>query len=254
VSFLPPASSGVPRRFHPKRVPLGSWPEIMREAASIIGAAPVGLSGLFLLLFLPIVLLRELPYLGMPLCIIIGSIGFTGLFLALEAARDGRAPSILDMAAPWRLPAGKLALLAASGLIPFLCVLAIWCIDVGASGVDDLLGGRVAPGAVSEREVMEKILGFDFASMPFYFLQPLCILADWSPSRTMAANLLACLANWRWVLALTLLQVPIEIGIEAFDPDNGLEQVISLLSAVAVGIIFNGVTLCLLRRSLDPHP
>ncbi len=251
---MPPASSGVPSRFHPKRVPLQSWLEIMRESASIIGAAPAGLVGLFLLVFLPIELFPDVPYLAMPLRITIASIGFTGFFQALQAVRDGRAPSLLDMAAAWRLPVGKLALLAGSGLLTFLCVVVIWAFDVGASGVDDLLGGRVAPIAVSERELLERIVGIDFASMPFYFLQPLCILADWSPSRTMAANLLACLANWRWVLALTLLQVPIDIGITAFDPENGLEQLISLLSEVAVGIIFNAITLCLLRRSLDPHP
>ncbi len=40
-------------------------------------------------------------------------------------------------------------------------------------------------------------------SMPFTFVAPVWALYRWSGSRSMAANLLACWVNWRWVLALT---------------------------------------------------
>ena len=251
MTDLPPGNSGVPRRFEPKPVPLSEWTEMARDAALMIGAAPVRLIGLYLLVYLPIQLFPNFPYVAIPIRATIGAIGFTGFFLALDAARSGRPPTIVDMALAWRLPAGKLAVLALSGLLPIACMALVWWLDLGGNAVNDLLSGRLEPDKFTPHQQLDAVLAIDFAGLPLFFLQPLCMLAPWSASRTLSANFIACAVNWRWVLALTLLQVPIDIGTSALGTENGFEQLLSLLSELAVAIVLSAFTLRLLQRSLE---
>jgi len=245
-----PAPLGTPRRFAPRTVGLDEFSSLARESAALLAAAPGRLCVLFLLVFLPIQLVPSLPYIAMPLRATLAAVGFTGFFAALEAARKGRPPSFLDMLLPWRLAPDKIALLVASGLVPLLLALVAWWLDLGSNALDDLLGGRAGEGAPAMRQQLEFVVVINLVSMPLLFLQPLCILFPWSGSRTLAANVLAWLANWRWALVLALVSIPLAIGLDSFDPGDPVEILLSLISEVAVEIALSAFTLVLLQRSL----
>ena len=251
MNVLPPVPSGAPRRFAPRPVGLDQFPSLLRETAALIGAAPVRLCGLFLLVFLPIQLLPNLPYVAMPLRATLASVGFAGFFAALESVRQRRAATIMDMAQPWRLPADKLVLLVASGLLPLLAVLLVWWVDLGGPELDAFLGGRAADETLAMRQQIEFVVVFNLVGMPLLFIQPLSVLFTWSASRTLSANLLAWVANWRWALVLTLVSIPVAIGLDSFDPASAPELVLSLLSEIAVEIGLCAFTLILLQRSLQ---
>jgi len=247
----PPALWGTPRRFAPRPVGLDQFPLLLRESAALIRAAPGRLCGLFLLIFLPIQILPGVPYIGMPLRETLASIGFAGFFVALEAVRQGRRPTILDMAYPWRLPGDKLILLVASGLLPLLAVLLVWWVDIGGAELNAYLSGHAAEGALPVRQQIEFVLIFNLVGMPLLFIQPLSALCSWSATRTLSANLLAWIANWRWALMITLVLIPVAIGLESFDPTSVLEIALSLISEVAVEVGLSAFTLVLLQRSLQ---
>lgn len=251
MTHFPPASPGTPRRFAPRPVGLEEFGSLLHETASLLGAAPGRLCGLFLLVYLPLLLLTGIPYASKPLRLAIASIGLTGFFVALDAVRAGRLPGLPNMLVPWRLPADKLVLLAASGLLPLLCVLLLWWADLGWETVDVFLGGPPLADGMSARQQFEFELAFNGSAMPLLFIQPLCVLYTWSGSRTLAANLLAFVANWRWALVLALLSIPIDIGLGAFDPNSLPETMLSLLADVAVEIGMSAFTFVLLQRSLN---
>jgi len=251
VNAPPPALWGTPRRFAPRPVGLDQFPSLLRDAAALLRAAPGRLCGFFLLVFVPIQLLSGVPYIAMPLRETLASIGFAGFFVALEVARQGRRPTLLDMAYSWRLPADKLILLVASGLVPLLAVLLVWWLDIGGAELDAYLSGRAPEGSLPVRQQLEFVLVFNLVGMPLLFIQPLCALCSWSATRTLSADLLAWAANWRWALLVTLVLVPVAIGLESFDPASALEVVLSLLSEVAVEIGLSAFTLVLLQRSLQ---
>jgi hypothetical protein len=250
VSAVPPSPPGVPRGFTPRTVALDQLPALVREAAGLFARAPARLCGLYLLVFLAVLLLPDLPYVARPLRATIDAVGVAGFFVALESARQGRAPSLLDMALPWRLAPNKLVLLVAAGLVPLLAVLLVWWLDIGGAELDALLGGSAPDSRPSERQQMQDILVRNFVSMPLLFLQPFCVLFSWSASRTVSATLLAWLANWRWALALTLVSIPIEMGLGAIDSRNVGEVVLALIAGVASDIFQCAFTLVLMQRSL----
>jgi len=244
---MPP---GMPRRFAPRAVGLGEIPSLLQETAALLGAAPARLCGLFLLVYLPVQLLSGIPYAAKPLRLAIAAIGLAGYFVALEAARSGRVPGLLNMLVPWRLPAEKLILLAVSGLLPLLCVLLVWWFDLGWDTVDNFLSGPPPADGISLRQQLEFELAFNITGMPLLFVQPLCVLYSWSASRSLSANLLAVAANWRWALALALISIPIDLGLSAFDQGSAPEILLSLLADVAIEMAMGAFTLVLLQRSL----
>lgn len=250
MSDLPPAPWGPPRRFAPQPVGLDQFPALLRETIALIGAAPARLCALFLLVFVPVQMLPNVPYVGMALREALASIGFAGFFVALESVRQGRRATLLDMAQPWRLHGDKVILLAASGLVPLLAVLLAWWLDVGGVQLDALLSGRAAEASLPERQQLEFVVVFNLVGMPLLFVQPLCVLYPWSATRTLSANLLAWLANWRWGLLITLLLIPVAIGLDSFDPASAPEIILSLISEVGVEIALSAFTLVLLQRSL----
>lgn len=247
----PPALWGTPRKFAPQAVGWDQFPSLMQQTAALIGAAPGRLCALFLLIFVPIQILPGVPYIGMPLRETLASIGFAGFFVALEVVRQGRRPTLLDMACPWRLPGDKLVLLVASGLVPLLAVLLVWWMDIGGTELNAYLSGHAPEGGLPVRQQIEFVVIFNLVSMPLLFLQPLCVLCSWSATRTLSATLLAWIANWRWALLITLVLIPVAIGLESFDPGSVLEIVLSLVSEVAVEIALSAFTLVLLQRSLQ---
>jgi len=223
----------------------------MRESAALLGAAPARLTALFLLVFVPVQLLPNVPYIGMALREALASIGFAGFFVALASARQARRPTILDIAQAWRLPGDKLLLLVASGLVPLLFVLLVWWLDLGGAQLDALLSGRGPEGVLPERQQLEFVVIFNLVGMPLLFVQPLCVLYAWSATRTLSANLLAWHANWRWALVIALVLIPIAIGLDSFDPGSISEILLSLISEVVVEIALSAFTLVLLEHSLQ---
>jgi hypothetical protein len=240
----------MPRGFAPRPVRAGEFVALLQEAAALVGAAPGRLCGLFLLVFLPVQLLSVVPYAAMPLRFSIAAVGLAGYYSALEAVRAGRPATIMDMLLPWRLPADKVILLVASGLLPLLAVLLVWWFDLGWDAVDAFLGGRVPADGFPMRQEFEFVLVINLVGTPLLFVQPLCVLYSWSASRSLSANLLAFVANWRWALALALISIPIAIGLDAFDPKSIPEILLSLMADVAVEMALGVFTLVLLQRSL----
>jgi len=129
-------------------------------------------------------------------------------------------------------------------------VLLVWWIDIGGAQLDVLLSGQAPEAVLPARQQLEFVVVFNLVGMPLIFIQPLCVLNTWSATRTLSANLLAWIANWRWALVITLLLIPIAIGLDSFDPSSAPEIVLSLLSEVAVEIGLSAFTLVLLQRSL----
>jgi hypothetical protein len=241
---------GTPRGFAPRVVGLDEFFSLLQQTGALLGAAPARLCGLFLLVFLPVQLLSGVPYAAMPLRFSIAAVGLSGYFVALEAARAGRVPGLLNMLAPWRLPAGKLILLVVSGLLPLLCVLLVWWFDLGWEAVDSFLGGAVPADGFTMRQELEFVLVFNLVGTPLLFIQPLCVLYSWSASRCLSANLLAAAANWRWALALALISIPIAIGLDAFDQKSAAEMLLCLVADVAIQMGMGAFTLVLLQRAL----
>ncbi len=251
MNGIVPAPSGVPRPFAPRPVGLDQFASLLHESAAILGRAPGRLFGLFLLVFLPIQILPSVPYAAMPLRTTLATIGFAGFFRVLESVRHGRPATLADMIAAWKLPADKLVLLAASGLLPLLAALLLWWFDMGGSQLDAYLGGREPGSALGLRQQVEFVVVLNLAGMPLLFVQPLCVLCAWSGTRTLSANLIAWIANWRWALLLTLVLIPLAIGLDSFDPENALEILLSLGGEIVVEIALSAFTLVLLQRSLE---
>jgi len=239
------------RGFAPRAVGLDQFLSLVQESTTLLGAAPLRLCGLFLLVYLPVQLIPGMPYMAMPLRAALGSIGLAGFFLALEAARVGRTPTLPDMLSGFRLPAGKLALLAAAGIVPLLCVLAVWRADLGWGEFDIILSGRIPGQMPAERQQVQFVLVYNLLSMPLLFLQPLCVVFAWTATRTLSGSLLVWLANWRWALLLTLALIPISFGIDEFDTTSGAQVFLALAGEVAVEVVLSAFTLVLLARALD---
>jgi hypothetical protein len=223
---------------------------MVRETGSLLAAAPGRLCGLFLLIFLPVQLLSAMPYAAMPLRFSVAAVGLAGYYSALQAVREGRPATLMDMLLPWRLPADKVILLVVSGLVPLLAVLLVWWIDLGWEAVDAFLGGQMPAEGFPLRQEIEFVLVLNVVGTPLLFVQPLCVLYAWTGTRSLAANLLAVLANWRWALALALLSIPIAIGLDSFDPKSVPEILLSLMADVAIEMGLGAFTLVLLQRSL----
>jgi hypothetical protein len=258
----PPAAAGAPRRFAPQPVRLAEFGAIAREAAGLLAASPGRLFGLFLLVYLPLQLLPDRMYLALPLRAMLASVGFAGFFCALDSVRHARPPTIQDMASVWRLPSGKLLLLVLGGLMPLLCVLAVWWLDLGGAEFDRLMSApaavQAADGTWSPNPAATPTLTLwiefsatgSFAAMPLLFLQPLCALYPWSGSRTLSAALIAWAANWRWSLLLAAALTPVAIVLNAYEPAGLGQTLVLLLSDIALNMFLCAVTLVLLRRSL----
>jgi hypothetical protein len=250
VSGVPPAPAGAPRRFAPRRIAFDQGADLVRESYALLAASPWRLSGMFLLVFVPLQLLPNFPYVAMPLRVALASIGYAGFFAALESVRQGRPATLLDMALPWRLRPDKLVLLVAAGLVPLLVVLIVWALDVGAGQFDALLSRQGPDAVLAPRQQIEYILVSDLLGVPLLFLQPLCVLHAWSATRTLSATLILALVNRHWVLALTAVEIAVDVALVAFEPTSAAEDIVSLLTDLAVYMVLSAFTLVLMQRSL----
>jgi hypothetical protein len=249
--------AGASPRFAPRRVPLSGAGSLARETLALMGRAPARLAALALLLgvldFFPALAFHAFP--GMLAGAVFSTILYTGYFRALEGADRGRLPGIKDLGSVFLLPPPKYLLLAICGAIPFLFVLLAWWLDWGPAAMADWAAlpadPATPPAAMPERERVLRALVEGLAACPFFFLQPLVILRDWTASRTLSGTLIAAAANWRWVL---LASVALEAAALALDLLAGAHDaalsLIVLLALVLIGALMNAFTYVLLQRSL----
>ena len=103
-----------------------------------------------------------------------------------------------------RFPQDKLLLLMVSGVLPnligFLVLYGLWGSEATTGFLADIYR---TPGHESAAMSLDLWAAENVASLPFAFVAPVWALYRWSGSRSMAANLLACWVNWRWVLVTT---------------------------------------------------
>jgi hypothetical protein len=252
----PGAAAAPATRFAPRCIPLGQAGSLARESLALLARAPLRFFSIAFVLsmmrFLPGAALHAFP--GMLAGAALGAILDAGFFRALHTAREGRKPGLPDLGAVFLLPPPKFLLLALSGAVPFLLVLVAWWFDWGPVAMADW-GTLPADASVPllempPRERFLRIVIEDLASAPFFFLQPLAILNAWSASRTLSGALLAALANWRWVLALTAGISALVLGIDLFDVKGELASFVAILFLVAVGVAWDAITYVLLQRSL----
>jgi hypothetical protein len=249
MSAVPPDGG----RFEVRRVGLGDAASILHDALAPLRAAPLRLLGLFLLLFIPSELLINVPTLGLILRGAAEAVAFTGLTVALDAAAHAVPPDFPHLGVVLRFSPGKLAMLILSGALPFIVGLATlglgWGYDATGAFLASLLQENAHPSADMAAALRTAAC---LASLPFAFVQPVWGLYGWSGSRSMGANLLVCLVNWRWVLAMAVAQLAAGMGIEWIDQQGGGWVLLSILCDVAVSLLLLSWTLALARRSLPP--
>jgi hypothetical protein len=223
----------------------------MRETAALLGASFGRLLVLFLLFYLLVLFLQELPYVALPLTATLSAIGNAGFICALETTRQGRAPSILDMLYPWKLPTEKLVLLVLGGMLPILVGMLVWWLDLGADRFVTLLQTTDPAQIPSVGERIEFDLVIEVAATPLFFLAPFCVLYTWSASRTVSATVLAGLANWPWLVGYCAVSVGIDLGFIALDATRDLALVpVGLAANIAVTMFSDAFTLVLMLRCL----
>jgi hypothetical protein len=249
------------QRFAPRAVALREGSSMLRETLALLGAAPGRLLGLYLLVFLPLQFIDGVRYLEMPLGEALAAVAFTGFFSALEAVRDGRRPNLLDLLEPWRLSTGKVLLLAASGLAGVAFIWLVWWLDLGTEDVQRLLSSApqaardASDAAATVRLALAQRIEYAAAgallNLPLLLLQPLCVLKPWSATRTLAANLIASLVNWRWAAIISLAVFALVVAILLAQPASLAELLLSVLAQVALGMFAGTFTLVLMHRTLD---
>jgi hypothetical protein len=247
LSASPPA--GTP--FEVRRVGFGEAVAVARDALAPLRAAPLRLIGLFLLLWIPIQLLVSVPTLGLFLREAVAAVAFAGLTVALDAARRSDPPDFHHLGVVLRFPPDKLALLVLSAVLPMLAgvvaVALIWGYDATVAFVDAL-------GQSSGHPSADMVLGLRVAAylagLPFTFVLPVWSLYGWSGSRSMGANLLVCLVNWRWVLAMTAVLLAAQTAIDGLYGLGAGWDLVSLLCDIAVQLLSLSWTLALARRAL----
>lgn len=257
----PNAQSG----FAPRAVALREAGPLLRAAAAVVLFSPARLVGLYLAVYLPVQLISGTAVAAMPVRAILASIGFAGYFYALEAACRGRPPGLGDLGAVLRLPGDRLVLLGLAGLLSVFAVWASWWLDLGTTQIRLLLTAPLAvagdPAHAADAvmtvsnpplaQMIEAVTVENLIDVPLLFLQPLCVLRSWSATRTLSANLLASLANWRWGLVLAGVLGAVGLALYAWQPHDAAGTFLLLVADVAVGIVSNAFILVLMHRALD---
>lgn len=251
------------QQFAPRAVSVELTGRLVRESMALLGAAPGRLIGLYLIPYLAVQLLSGVAYLAMPLRAGLASLAFTGFFCVLERVRRGQLPGWRDLGRPWHLPGDRIALLVGAGVAQVLVVWLVWWIDLGSTDLDRLLSAPLAGSDGDGKELavtvshpalaqMIQMIAVDSAlNLPLLLLQPLCVLYDWSATRTLAANLLASLANWRWGVLMAIVVGPISLALYASHPDGLLPILGILVVDIGSGMFFSALTLVLLHHCLD---
>ena len=241
-------------RFPLRRVAFSEAGDLLRATIAPFRNAPLRLSGMFLLLWILFVLLASVQTLGPFLGDVAEALAFTGYTCALDAASRSEPPDFRHLGIVLKFEPGKLMLLMLSGLVPILFgVLVLW----GVWGWKDTthflaelyrVDGHPSPVMEVDLRAADYV-----ASMPFTFVAPVWALYRWSGSRSMAANLLACWVNWRWVLALTGF-VALTDNLLIWLRTQGAEVApLSDVGGIALQMLTLSWTLALAHRTLPPR-
>jgi hypothetical protein len=237
-------------RFPLRRVTFRELGPLLHASVAPFRVAPLRLTGLFLLLWVPIVILTFTQVLGPFLSDVAGAVAFTAYTAALDAAGRSEQPDFRHLGVVLRFPRDKMLLLMLSGLLPLLVAVlvlsAVWGLTETGAFLDAL--GR-ATGHPSPVMSLDFQAAEDIASMPFTFVGPVWALYRWSGSRSMAANLLACLVNWRWVLALTGFTALMENLLVWLRDQGGDVALLSQLGVIVLQMLLLSWTLALAQRS-----
>ena len=141
-------------------------------------------------------------------------------------------------------------LLVLSGLLPILfgalVLCAVWGLNDTSTFLSELTRSTGHPSAVMALDLRAADY---FASMPFTFVAPVWALYRWSGSRSMAANLLACLVNWRWVLATTGFLAAADTTLDWLSGQNDELALVSLAGVIVLQMMSLSWTLALAQRS-----
>jgi len=191
-------------RFALRRVGFAEARLLLRESIAPFRAAPLRLVGMFLLIWIGQLLISRIPTYGIFLNDVVAALAYTGYTFALDAATRSEVPNFQHLGVVLRFGQDKLILLALAGIVPivvaFLVLFGMWGSEATAGFLAELYG---SPGKASTDLSLDLWAAENVANLPFFFVQPVWALYRWSGSRSMAANLLACWVNWRWVLAST---------------------------------------------------
>ena len=241
-------------RFPLRRVPFSEAAELLRESLAPFRAAPLRLIGLYLLLWVPLMFISNVPTLGPFLGDAAGAVAFTAYTCALDAASRSEPPDFRHLGVVLRFGHDKLTLLMLSGLLPVLGATAVlcgvWGMHETAQFLDELTraNGRLPAAMDLDFQAAENLAG-----LPFTFVLPVWALYRWSASRSMAANLLACLVNWRWVLAMAAFTALAGNFLVWLKGESDALALVSLAGAIALELLSLSWTLALAKRSFPPH-
>jgi hypothetical protein len=244
------ADSSVGWHFPLRQVGFREAGQLLTATIAPFRAAPLRLTGLFLLLTILILVLASVQTLGPLLSNVAEALAFTAYTVALDAAARSEPPDLRHLGVVLGFGQDKLILLVVSGLLPFLiAVLSIY----GIWGLEDT--AQFLAERSREKGHPSPVMELDFrtaeylVSMPFTFVAPVWALYRWSGSRSMAANLLACMVNWRWVLALTGFQAVTDSLLDWMAGQSEELRLPVLAIAIAVQMLSLSWTLALAQRS-----
>jgi hypothetical protein len=239
--------------FEVRRVGFGEAADLLRESLAPFKAAPLRLIGMFLLLWIPIEVVSDIPTLGLILRQAAAAVAFTGYTVALDAAARADPPDFRHLGVVLGFRRDKLLMLILSGVLPVLFGLAVlwivWGYEATAAFIHELTQASSHPSA---NMALDLRVAAYLASLPFTFVAPVWGLYGWSGSRSMGANLVACLVNWRWVLAMTGLLLLVETVLDWLTAQGIEWALLSLLGVIAMQLLSLAWTLVLVRRSLPP--
>lgn len=234
-----------------RRVTFREFGPLLRASVAPFRVAPLRLTGLFLLLSVPIAILTSAQVLGPFLGEVAGAVAFTAYTAALDAAGRSEPPDFRQLAVVLRFAPDKMLLLMLSGLLPVLvavlAVSAVWGLGETGAFLNEMARANGHPSPVMSLDFRAVD---DIASIPFTFVAPIWALYRWSGSRSMAANLLACLVNWRWVLALAGFAALTENLLVWLLSQGGDLALLSQISTIVLQMLELSWTLALAQRSL----
>ncbi|MBV8211086.1 MAG: hypothetical protein JO133_13610 [Burkholderiaceae bacterium] len=241
------------RDFALRRVPLGEAAELLRESLAPYRAAFWRLLGLFVLLWIVVLALLFVQTIGPFLSEAAGAVAFTGYTAALDAASRSEPPDFRHLAVVARLGGDKLIVLMLTGVLPILLGILVldakWGLADTARFIGELSSAQVQPPTVMVSDLQNAA---NLASMPFTFVAPVWALYRWSASRSMAANLLACARNWRWVAVMTAFAMLADnLLIWMRTQGDGLAA-LSDAGGIATQMLLLAWTLALARRAFPP--
>jgi len=237
-------------RFAVRRVSFSETRQLLQGTIAPLRAAPLRLIGMFLLLWVPIEALIGLEDLGLFLKEAVAAVAFTGYTCALDAASRAQPPDFSHLGVILRFGRDKLILLVISGVVPILIgmllLYGVWGQEATAGFLRDLsrTAGHPSPAMALDLRAADYI-----ASMPFTFVAPVWALYHWSGSRSMAANLLACLVNWRWVLVTTAASALADTLFDWLSERGEQLALLALLGVIALQMLSLAWILALAQRS-----